>query len=402
MTATAAELRRVADLLAAGDGPFAIDTERASAFRYDDRAFLLQIRRRGAGTFLIDPESLGAQCAAILGPVINGADWIVHAAPSDLPCLAWLGLHAGTLFDTELAARFAGYERTNLGALIEEVFDVVLEKGHAYEDWSTRPLPRAWLAYAALDVELLLELAEFLTALLAETDKLSWCQAECAQVVEDFSAVTGPGPQSWRDMKGISTLKEPAQLNAAAALWARRDEIARERDVAPGTLLPHRVIVEIARTLPRTPFALNKVSGFPRRKAGATVFWMDVLESAYAVPAHLWPPVERPRHRVPTKTTLQKDHPEIWEAFCRLRDMVDAMAQDVGMSSQLIVSSAHLRALAWAALEPAKAREKGVISFDSFLDAGDFHALLMQEGAREWQADLVAPLASRCFLGGHA
>ena len=37
--------------IAAGEGPIAIDAERASGYRYSQRAYLIQIYRRGAGTF---------------------------------------------------------------------------------------------------------------------------------------------------------------------------------------------------------------------------------------------------------------------------------------------------------------------------------------------------------------
>lgn len=111
------EFHAAADRLAAGTGPFAIDTERASAYRYDDRAFLVQIRREGAGTFLLAPEHHRTELRAALAPVLNGQEWVVHAAPSDLPCLAWLGLYPGRLFDTELAARFAGFAHPNLSLI---------------------------------------------------------------------------------------------------------------------------------------------------------------------------------------------------------------------------------------------------------------------------------------------
>src|SRR5699024_10243717 len=119
---TPAQFEAAADVLAGGSGPFAIDTERASGFRYDDRAFLIQIRRRGAGTLLFDPESRSPELSRSLGPVLNGQEWIIHAAATDLPSLAWLDLRPGTLFDTELAGRLAGFELVNLAAMVEQIF----------------------------------------------------------------------------------------------------------------------------------------------------------------------------------------------------------------------------------------------------------------------------------------
>ncbi|MEK0378793.1 ribonuclease D, partial [Corynebacterium mastitidis] len=180
---------RAAEALSRGRGPFAIDTERASAYRYDDRVFLLQVRRAGAGTFLFAPEGHRAELRRCLEPVLGGAEWVLHAAPSDLPSLHALGLRPATLFDTELAGRLAGFERVNLAAMVEELCGYALAKGHGAEDWSRTPLPQDWLDYAALDVELLLDLAEALAEILDRQGKLSWLEQDCAAML------AAPAPQ---------------------------------------------------------------------------------------------------------------------------------------------------------------------------------------------------------------
>ena len=209
--------RRAADALAEGRGPFAVDTERASAYRYDDRAFLVQIYRPGAGTFLIAPEGHRDDVAAILGPVVNGEDWIIHAAAEDLASLALLGLHPGALFDTELAARFAGFDRPNLAAMVEHYTGVHLEKGHGKEDWSLTPLPEDWLDYAALDVAYLHDLAESLAEELDHTGVLAFAAAEFDHLVQTRS-LTPPPRRTWRDMKGISAVRSPRGLQIALSL----------------------------------------------------------------------------------------------------------------------------------------------------------------------------------------
>ncbi|WP_459984624.1 ribonuclease D, partial [Mycobacterium avium] len=144
-----------------GRGPFAVDAERASGFRYSNRAYLIQIRRAGAGTALIDPVSHGADPVRALRPVaeVLGSDeWILHSADQDLPCLAEVGMRPPALYDTELAGRLAGFERVNLATMVERLLGFGLAKGHGAADWSKRPLPAEWLNYAALDVELLIEL----------------------------------------------------------------------------------------------------------------------------------------------------------------------------------------------------------------------------------------------------
>jgi ribonuclease D len=143
---------------AAGTGPVAVDAERASGHRYGQRAFLVQLRRDGAGTALIDPVTLPDLSG--LNAVIGDAEWVLHAASQDLPCLAEVGLRPPLLFDTELGGRLAGYPRVGLAAMVEELLGLRLAKEHSAVDWSTRPLPEPWLRYAALDVEVLVDLRD--------------------------------------------------------------------------------------------------------------------------------------------------------------------------------------------------------------------------------------------------
>ncbi|MGH3802677.1 MAG: ribonuclease D, partial [Pseudonocardiaceae bacterium] len=173
---TPTALTEAARKLAAGTGPIAIDAERASGYRYTSRAYLVQMRRAGSGTILIDP--LPFEDLSPIARAIAGEEWVVHAASQDLPCLAELGLRPARLFDTELGGRLAGYERVSLALMVERLLGYHLEKGHAAANWSTRPLPSDWLIYAALDVELLLELREALQVELNKQGKLEWAQEE--------------------------------------------------------------------------------------------------------------------------------------------------------------------------------------------------------------------------------
>ncbi|HKN54177.1 MAG TPA: ribonuclease D, partial [Amycolatopsis sp.] len=168
--ATPPALAEACAKLAAGTGAVAVDTERASGYRYWPKAYLVQLRREGAGTVLVDPIAL-AEDLAPLREVLNSLEWVLHAASQDLPCLAELDLRPAALFDTELAGRLAGYERVALGTLVELLLGYTLEKGHSAADWSRRPLPIDWLNYAALDVELLVQLREKLEAELAVQGK---------------------------------------------------------------------------------------------------------------------------------------------------------------------------------------------------------------------------------------
>ena len=178
---TQSGLERCAAAIAAGTGPADVDAERASGFRYGQRAFLVQIRREGSGTWLIDPEPFDD--LRIINDALHGVEWILHAASQDLPCLSELGMWPDKLFDTELAARLAGLPRVGLAAVIEQLLGFGLAKEHSAADWSTRPLPEPWLRYAALDVEVLTELREELIELLEADGKLEFAEQEFAAIL---------------------------------------------------------------------------------------------------------------------------------------------------------------------------------------------------------------------------
>ena len=114
-----AELAALLPRLAGGSGPVAVDAERASGHRYGQRAFLVQLRRAGASTALIDPVALPDLSA--VSDVLAGTEWVIHAASQDLACLAEVGMTPRLLFDTELGGRLAGYQRVGLATMVERV-----------------------------------------------------------------------------------------------------------------------------------------------------------------------------------------------------------------------------------------------------------------------------------------
>src|SRR5215469_3595610 len=242
LVTSAADLDVATAALAAGSGPVAVDAERASGFRYGHRAFLVQFRRLGAGTVLIDPTA----CPDLSGidAALTGTEAVLHAASQDLPCLAELGYRPRELFDTEVAGRLLGCPRVGLATMVESMLGLGLEKTHSAADWSTRPLPVEWLRYAALDVEVLVELRDVLAHRLTEQGKIEWARQEFASVLAAGGQPPVPRADPWRRTSGIHRVHTRRGLAVVRELWLERDKIAHRRDLSPTKVLADAAIVE--------------------------------------------------------------------------------------------------------------------------------------------------------------
>src|SRR3954447_10505349 len=290
LTETPPFLAQACAALAAATGPVAIDAERASGYRYSSRAYLIQLRREGAGTFLVDP--IGFESLAPLQEALAGAEWILHAATQDLPCLTEVGLTPAALFDTELAGRLLGYPRVGLATLVETLLGQRMKKEHSAADWSTRPLPVPWLEYAALDVEVLLELREVLARELRATGKEEWARQEF-EALRGFTPVARVNP--WRRTSGLHRVRGRRLLAAVRELWEARDELARSRDVSPGRIIGDNAIVAAALADPGTRGDLLSTKGFHGRGAQRYADrWVDALKRARELPEDELP-VRAPR-----------------------------------------------------------------------------------------------------------
>lgn len=370
-------LRAAAASLAAGSGPVAVDAERASSYRYGHRAYLVQLRREGAGSFLIDPIS----CPDLteIGNAIGDAEWIVHAANQDLPCLAEVGMCPSSLFDTELAGRLAGFPRVGLATMVENLLGQRMEKSHSAADWSKRPLPEPWLRYAALDVEVLLELRDLLEAELDRQGKLEWAR-------EEFEHVrTTPAPAApvdrWRKVSGVHRVHGRRQLAVVRAMWQTRDRLARAQDVSPSRLLPDASIIHVASAMPKSAKTLAAAQEFVGRGARRHLDdWWQAIESALALPDSELPQQTRqtegppPAHR-----WAERDQPAA-DRLVAVKAAVAALADEHNVPAENLLAPDTVRRLAWRPPQP--------------LEAAEVAAALHDLGAREWQIRLVAsPLA---------
>src|SRR5689334_22590057 len=346
LAVSAEEIKSAAELLASGSGPFAVDAERASGFRYSNRAYLVQIRRAGAGTVLIDPVNHGGDPVTTLAPiadVLAGDEWVLHAADQDLPCLAEVGLRPTKLYDTELAGRLAGYDKVNLAAMVQRLLGLQLMKGHGAADWSKRPLPHDWLNYAALDVEVLIDLRHAIAAVLAEQGKTEWAAQEF-----EFVRTFEPTPtrrDRWRRTSGIHKVRNPRALAAVRELWQTRDTIARRRDIAPGRILPDSAIINAATVNPDTIEKLTElpVFGGNRQRRSAQV-WLDALARARTAEP---PEAQEPSNGPPPASRWSRRKPEAAARLEAARAALSELSQRVSVPPENLVSPDLVRRLCW-------------------------------------------------------
>ncbi|MDQ1725380.1 MAG: ribonuclease [Frankiaceae bacterium] len=369
-----AELDAAIEALRAGTGPIAVDTERASGYRYGQRAFLIQLARDGSGTFLIDPIPFGD--LTHLGEALADAEWILHAASQDLPCLAEIGMRPRTLFDTELAGRIAGFARVGLGSMVEVLLGVSLEKAHSAADWSRRPLPAEWLLYAALDVELLVRLRDALDAELRAQGKRDWAAEEFAALVAGDPLAVRPG-EPWRRTSGMHQVRGRRQLVTVRELWLARDAVAREMDLAPGRVLPDMAIVAAAMKQPADAAAFTRLPGAGNRTARSHVQrWMAAVAAAAAVPDEDLPVLRVETDGPPPPHRWADRDPIAAGRLERARAAVLALAEEHRLPAENLISPDAVRRLAW--------QPPAVVDVDSVSEA------LSSAGARAWQVALTA------------
>ena len=380
----ASEIARAAAFLASGHGPFAIDAERASGFRYSNRAYLIQIRRAGAGTVLIDPVSHGIDPLDAMAPVadvLTSDEWILHAADQDLPCLGELGMMPTALYDTELAGRLAGFERVNLAAMVERLLGLALTKGHGAADWSKRPLPADWLNYAALDVEVLLELRAAIAAELEEQGKSRWAAEEFEHLRTYVAPLTRR--DRWRRTSGIHKVRAPRTLAAVRELWTTRDHIAQRRDIAPGRILPDAAIINAATNDPDTVEKLTAlpVFGGARQRRSAQV-WLDAL--ARARTTEDLPAASESLTGPPPAVRWSRRKPDAAARLEAVRNGLTELSERVSVPTENLLTPELVRRLVWdwqPVPDPAPV-------IDEFL---------ADVGARPWQRELTVPVMAKAL-----
>jgi ribonuclease D len=372
--------------LAQGTGPFAFDAERASGYKYSARAYLIQIKRNGGGLHLIDPIPFGPghRCFVALNDLIQDVEVILHASTQDLPCLREVGIFPNILFDTELGGRIAGLPRVGLGPLLETLMGVSLAKEHSAVDWSTRPLPHDWLNYAALDVELLVELRDKVYQLLVDGQKWKWAEEDFASII----AAPPPSPRidPWRRTSGMHKIKKRIHMAVIRELWQARNELAQELDISPGRLLSDAAISEIALASDKGPITnrkhLEKILrplGLRARWLENAATWISCITDAISMPEDQWPEARSKSDAMPPIKIWRERFPDKYAPLTHARFNLQVRAEELSIPLENMISPELVRRICW---QPPH---------DSVHDA------LLAMGARRWQAEIAAPILEQAL-----
>ncbi|RFT40068.1 ribonuclease D [Gardnerella vaginalis] len=428
------------NLLASGSGSLAADAERASGFRYGHEDWLIQFKRKGAGIGLLDPIALGKLGVDWheFNKAVGDAPWIIHDSMQDLPGFFDIGLRPRALFDTEIAAKLLGRKRFGLSSVTEYYLGLTLAKEHSAADWSYRPLPRDWRNYAALDVELLIELEEVMSGELKKQGKISWANQEFAHLLSKGAQKKAPHPNPWLRISHISVLMhDKIGLMIAKELWQKRDELARQYDIAPTLLLSDAAIIEAGKRKPSNSREFRSIRILNERVRIHTGSEQDKMFERYApiqrkIKPNVWKAViEDAINRAKSgevaiidyaqssndeddcgcsnESSLiaknvqdaqesqdvqesqaaprsmkywREHHPKRYERLQNVKRSLIKISEDTHTPSEVIIKPQIIRNLCWQ-------DDVEHINVKEFLD---------EQGARMWQSDLIAESVTRAIM----
>ena len=267
-----------------------------------------------------------------------------------------LGLAPQYLFDTELGGRIAGCERVGLGPLCESLLGLALAKEHSAVDWSIRPLRQEWLNYAALDVDVLVDLRDEVEKLLIEKGKLAWAQ------------------------------EDRMTLAIIRALWHARDEFARSIDISAGRVFNDEVLVDIATKRPAAIDEFNKIVKRRTRVENLpTTEWFTLMHQVLTFAPQDLPELRLPSSGLPVVKLWKERNPLGYARLSHARAAVIAKAAELEMPVENLISPDAIRQLTWQTPP-----ENNLTTFIS--------STLSAAGARPWQITavgeiLITPLA---------
>ena len=305
----AGELEEFCHSIVDGD-VVAIDTESDHFFAYRPYVALIQVATP-AEAALVDPLALpGDQLDPLLAIVEDPAVIkIMHSARNDIGELDrdW-GIVPSNIFDTQLAARFLGYEKFGLNALLQETAGISLNKKYQRFDWARRPIPPPARDYAVQDVIHLFDLRD---RLLRELEVEGWLPAfreQSHHIVAKSGYEEVPfDPERWRKLKGAKNLDDRGRA-VCAALYAYRHELCERLDRAPLHVFENSALLEIARDRPMSRRELENVKRLSKKTLQRNADEiLTVVENAMSATP---PPKRPPRNLGGRKRTSEEKRRE--------------------------------------------------------------------------------------------
>lgn len=324
----------------------AVDLEADSMYHFREKVCLLQMASRQINV-LIDPlklEDLSPLAPVFADPevqkVFHGADYDIRSLHRDF------GIEVNNLFDTQFACRFLGFRETGLEAVLQNEFDITLDKKYQKKDWSQRPLPPDMLEYAARDTTYLIPLAEKLQKSLAEKGRLDWVREECELLSRVRSNADENEPLFIR-FKGAGRLR-PRNLAILEALLGFRMEIAEKKDRPLFKVFSNRGLLDIVKARPTTLNQLEKTKALSKKQInmyGQTI--VNLVKEALKLPQSELPVY--PRKKAPSLS------PRTPERVKSLKQWRDRRADELKIDPALICTKSQMTTL--ARLNPAHVDE---------------------------------------------
>ncbi len=311
----------------------AFDTESNSLYAYQERVCLIQCSTEDTD-YIID--TLAIADLSPLAPILADAaiEKVLHGAEYDVIVLKRdFGFQVNNLFDTRVAARTLGMERTGLGNLLQEAFGARLDKRLQRANWGRRPLPTDLLDYARLDTRYLLPLRDRLAQALRDEGRWQEALELCEYLTRLEPTENHFDPKGFWRIAGAHRLS-PRQRAILKELYLFREQAASRMDRPPFKVMNDGTLLAIAQTEPQDLAALRDLPGMT---AGQVRRYGQRVLAAVA----------RGRSAHPPKRPARAARDEVvQDRYERLRQWRKKKARQHGVESDLILPRELLISLA--------------------------------------------------------
>ncbi len=322
-------------------GSLALDTEFMGEGRYRTLLCLVQLAVPESPSVaeriaLLDPLDEGIDATPLADVLADPAvEVVVHAGRQDIALMRrWLGSEITSVFDTQVAAGFAGLgAQSSYDSLLTDVLALRVAKTASFTRWDARPLSPEQLAYAREDVVHLLELADELAHRLQALGRLEWAREECEPLARSSDE---------RDPATIfARLPRVNGLNASARAIARelvewREQTAERQNRPVQSVLGDATLVEIARRKPTSRTELERIRGLGANAQGRRAEeLLQTISQGTRRPPDAPPQTQRPPAPRPDDAPLVA----LGESLLRAR------AREAGLAYELLAARADLQAI---------------------------------------------------------